>query len=119
MIRLASERRGRDACVPPVTKVGALRLIDPTIAKAWIVLDAFECIVHVAEFLPYPLDERPDVYPVAVFTVARDEVLPSNQIIDLPVGDVGVFRRRQQMDDLELCQREIDPLISIKCTLDI
>src|SRR5262245_19809024 len=119
MMRLASERRGRDApCVPDVTS-GALRLIDPTIAKAWIVLDALKSVVHVAEFLPYPLDERPDIHTIAVFAIAGDEILPPHQVVDLPVGDVGILRRRQQVDDLEFGQREIDALAAVEGTLDV
>src|SRR5262245_58526317 len=117
-MRLASERRGRDACVPVATS-GGLRLIDPTIAKAWIVLDTIKGIVHVAEYLPYPLDERSDIHTVAVLAIAGDEILPPDQIVDLPVGNVGVLCRRQQMDDLEFGQREIDTLAAIKGALDV
>src|SRR5262245_35964814 len=93
--------------------------VHPTVAEPGIVLDAGEAVVDIAELLADALDEGADVDAIALLAVAGDEVLAAHEIVDLPVGHVGVGGAGEQPDDLELGQGEVDALAVVERAVDV
>src|SRR5262245_39226168 len=119
---LASERSTRlgrrvgccSAAAPPSS-----RRIDPAVAIARVVGDAVETLIDLAELLPYALDEGAHVDAEPVLAEACHEILAAHEIVDLPVRDVRILGRDEQPHDVELRQRQIDPLAVIIGPADV
>src|SRR5262249_12786655 len=95
------------------------RRVRPAVSEPRVVLDAGEAVVDIAEFLSNPFDEGTHVDAVALLAVAGDEVLAAHEVVDLPVGDVGVAGAGQQPPDLEFGQRQVDALAVVEGAVDV
>src|SRR5215831_6311641 len=95
------------------------RRVRPAVSESRVVLDAGEAVVDIAEFLSNPFDEGAHVDAVPLLAVAGDEVLAAHEVVDLPVGDVGVAGAGQQPHDLEFGQRQVDALAVVEGAIDV
>src|SRR5688500_14747046 len=88
--------------------VAAYGIVAAAVAEARIVVDQVELAIDHAELLPDALDEGANIGAVAGGTVAGDEALAVDQIVDLPVRDILARTGRHQADDVELGQGQVD-----------
>src|ERR1700744_3879597 len=63
-------------------------LRDPSIAESGIVADAIEIGVEIPELFPDALDESPDIGSVPFRSIAGDEILAMDQIIDITIRHI-------------------------------
>src|SRR3546814_328846 len=83
--RRASERRNQTIPRHIMPAAASAIVVEPAVAETGIVLDLVERCVDRLELLPDPLDERPDVGPIADIAVAGNEPGPPGKIVDLAV----------------------------------
>src|SRR3546814_891420 len=117
---LVSERSRRPgAAAIPGPRISPLFGVDPAVTEAGIVADAGESVVDLAELLSNPLDERAYIDPVAVLTIAGDEVLAADEVVDLTIRHVRLVDAGEQPHDVEFGQGEIDPLVVVERPVDV
>src|ERR1700730_3849819 len=86
----------------------ALGWLAPAVPEAGVVLDLVEGGVAGAELVADALDRRPDVCPIAVGPVSRDEAFVAQAVVDRAIGRKRAGLRRQQMDDVVFPESEVD-----------